>query len=717
MNIAIFASGKGSNFKAILEKVKKGKIKGYIRILITDRDCPAIQIAKEEEIPALILSAKNFENKKEYLERLIEICNEYNIELICLAGYLSKLPYDFVNKYYGKIINIHPALLPSFGGKGFYGINVHKAVIESGTKITGVTIHFVDREYDCGPIIAQEAIYIRPNDTPEKLSERISAIEHRLYPEIIAKICEKKIWLNEYKKVVYEKDKNLKGIKRALISVSDKTGIIEFARELEKLGIEIISTGGTSKLLKENGIDVIEIEMITNFPEILDGRVKTLNNKIFGGILFKRDNLEHINEIIANDIVPIDMVVVNLYPFEKVAQKEKNWSENLIENIDIGGVSLIRAAAKNYKDVITICDINDYSEIINLIKENKIDIETKKKFAIKAFEYTSKYDTIIYKKLNSDNHLFQKDRIELNLNKLFDLRYGENPHQKSSLYSISENLPFEKISGKELSYNNLLDAYGAVSCVMDFNKPACVIFKHITPCGIGKGMNIFEAFENAWNCDPLSAFGGIIAINRGFTIEIAEFLAKKFIEIVIAPEYQKEALDILIKKTNLRILKWNEDIRKYPLIKSIGNELLISESDNIVLGDKWEVVSGNITEKESDALKFAFTCVKHIRSNAIVLTDENKTLGIGAGQMSRVDSVFMARHKYENYLKNNTKPEILVMASDAFFPFEDAIEEAAKIGVSAIIQPGGSVIDKEIISKSKELGIKMVLTGIRHFKH
>lgn len=712
-NICVFVSGRGSNLKAIQENIEAGNIKGIIKIVISNKDCPAIQIAKNKNIPTIVIKPKDFQNEKGYSKRLIEICLKNEIDLICLAGYLAKLPEDFVNEYYGKIINIHPALLPAFGGKGFYGMNVHRAVIESKVKISGVTIHFVNTEYDKGPIIVQKAIEVLEDDTPEKLAERISKLEHQLYPEIIKLFCEEKIKL-EGEKVKIIKD-NIS--KRALISVYDKTGIIEFAKGLTEIGIEIISTGGTYKTLKENGINAKDIESITDFPEILGGRVKTLNNKIFGGILFKRDDLSHIKQIEENNILPIDIVVVNLYPFQKIAEKEENWSENLIENIDIGGVSLLRAAAKNYKDVLVICEPSDYKEILQLIKEGKIDIEFRKKLAIKAFKHTSSYDNAIYNKLSENRIVTENQTLNITLNKIFDLRYGENPHQKSTLYSLNTLLPFEKLNGKELSYNNILDAYGAVSAVLDFDDPACVIFKHITPCGIAIGNNIFEAFQRAYSCDPVSAFGGIIALNRKMDKDTASFLSKKFIEIIIAPEYEKEALEILIKKQNLRILKWNEDIRKYPLIRSVGQEVLISDSDNMILGDKFEVVSGEITEKEEKALKFAFTCVKHIRSNAIVLTNENQTVGIGAGQMSRVDSVFMAGYKYNSYLKENPKPDILVMASDAFFPFEDAIEEAYKIGVQAIIQPGGSIRDEKVISKAKELNIKMVLTGIRHFKH
>ncbi|PIS47038.1 MAG: bifunctional phosphoribosylaminoimidazolecarboxamide formyltransferase/inosine monophosphate cyclohydrolase [Elusimicrobia bacterium CG08_land_8_20_14_0_20_51_18] len=717
MNICVFASGRGSNFGAILERIKSGRIKGAVKLLISNKaGCGAKELAAGSGVPFLTLKSGDFSGETDYAARLEKLCRENRIDLVCLAGYMAKLPAAFVEKFRGKIINVHPALLPSFGGKGFYGENVHKAVLKSGAKVSGVTVHFVDPEYDSGPIIAQETVKVYAGDTPETLAARILKTEHELYPEIVGLFSENRIKLEGGKAVVLPPAAG-RGIKTALLSVSDKTGLVEFAGELEKLGVEIISTGGTYKTLRENGISSRSVEAVTGFPEILEGRVKTLNNKIFGGILFKRNDTAHLKELTDNEINGIDLVVVNLYPFREIAAKEENWSDKLVENIDIGGVALLRAAAKNYRDVAVVCGRADYKPLLEKMKSGGVDEETRKELAVKAFRHTSEYDSAIYAKLSSGALNLSPEYKSLHLNKIFDLRYGENPHQKAGLYSLNASLPFEKLHGKELSYNNILDAYGSVSAVSDFEDPACVIFKHVTPCGAARGENAAEAFEKAWSCDPLSAFGGIIAVNRKMDSGTAAFLSKKFIELVIAPEFDKEALALLRKKPNLRILRWREDAGKHPVFKSLGAEFLVSESDNSVLGDKWETVSGEITEEEKAALKFAFTCVKHVRSNGIVLSDGSKTLGIGAGQMSRVDSVFMAGHKYSEYLKKNPKPELLVMGSDAFFPFEDAVEEARRIGVSAIIQPGGSVRDGEVIEAAKKLGVKMVLTGIRHFKH
>jgi len=701
MNIAIFASGNGSNFNNLIELKKINYLKPEIKLLITDRDCRAMELAKTNNIENIKIDRNLKEN--EISDYLIKILKERNIDLIVLAGYLSKLPDDFTKKYYGKIINIHPSILPSFGGKGFYGEKVHKAVIQKGVKISGITIHFVDSVYDNGPIIFQKSINLYDYDTPETSAQKIHSIEHFYYPFVINMISENIIALDKGKVII----RDIKPTsKHALISLSYKTGIIEFAKELNKRGYLIISTGNTYRTLVTNGIRAASVESVSGFEEILDGRVKTLNNIIFGGILATGDK-KHIKQINENFIPKIEIVVSNLYPFKEAAEKYHPFEKELIENIDIGGVSLIRAAAKNYKDVIIITDNGDFNKVL----ENPDSEDLRKELSIKAFRHTYNYDKMIYEKLSGYNEM------EIKLKKVFNLRYGENPHQKSALYTQKDELPFIQLWGKELSYNNILDAYGSWQAAGDFEEPTCVIFKHVTPCGIARDLDITKAFEHAYSTDPLSAFGGVISLNRKVTREIAEYLSSKFVEIISAPEYEEEAIEIFKKKKNLRIIKWNKDTKDSKIYKSVGDEMLISDPDNIIISDKWEVVSGEISEREKKALLFAFACVKHIRSNAIVLTTDSATIGIGAGQMSRVDSVKMAEYKFSEYLKNNPKPDLIVMGSDAFFPFADSIIKAKEIGVSAIIQPGGSIRDKEVIEKARELGIKMVLTGIRHFRH
>ena len=724
-NIAIFASGEGTNFQALADAARAKQIKGKIALLVSsDKNAGAVKRAEKENIPSVVASLSDFKNPEAYDEYLADLCLKYKIDLICLAGFMLKLGPLILSAFENKIMNIHPALLPNFGGKGMYGMKVHKAVLASGARISGATTHFVNKDYDSGPIIGQRAVSVMSGDTPEKLGKRISREEHILYPSSVELFCDGLLRIEGRKvKISEEKtQKSLKKIKRALISVSDKAGIVEFARKLSDKGVEIISTSGTYKLLSEAGIKVTPLENITGFPEILGGRVKTLHPAVHGGILFKRDDASHIEDIEKLGIGSIDIVAVNLYPFSEVAKNAASWSDELIENIDIGGVALLRAAAKNYRDVVVLSSPEDYESVLKEISadEGDISIETRKKLSLKAFEHTARYDAAISEKLKVKNIGETKFPNELNLNlkKINDLRYGENPHQACSLYSGNKVLPFEQLRGKPLSYNNILDAYGTWQAVTEFEEPAAVIFKHVTPCGIGAGKDIIKAFERAWSCDPLSAFGGIIAVNRTLDGRIAEFLSKKFIEVICAPGFDKAALEILKKKKNLRLLKWNDFPKDNLVFKSIGDEFLISDEDKKLLAGKWDVPTvKKPSAREEKALKFALVAVKYARSNAIVLTNENQTVGIGAGQMSRVDAAFMAGHKYGQFLKDNPKPEILALASDAFFPFSDAIEEAAKLGVSAIIQPGGSIRDKEVIETADKFGISMVMTGIRHFRH
>ncbi len=710
MNVCVFVSGRGSNMDAIYSRLKKSKA-GKLALVVSDRHCPALEKAKKLGVWTERVEPKSFSSEKEYSLNLSSLMKEHGIDLICLAGFLSRLPGDFVSGYHGKIINIHPSLLPAFGGSGFYGQKVHEAVIKSGALISGVTIHFVEEKYDSGPIIVQQPVYISRGETAESLSKKINKVELFLYPRVVDLFCLGSIKLKD-RKVEISPLPSEKRELAALISVSDKTGLEEFAKGLESEGVTIVATGGTYSFLREKGIDAIEVESLTSYPEILDGRVKTLNNKIFAGLLYKREEKSHAIQSAENWILPFDFAIVNLYPFKQVSIKEENWSEKLIENIDIGGVALLRAAAKNWNGSCPISDPSDYPSILSEFKKcGKISQETAKKMAVKAFAHTASYDRAIFEKLSAI------DQFSISATKVMDLRYGENPHQKAALYSTSDSLPFEKIQGKELSYNNLLDIYGSFLSVSDFKKPACVIFKHVTPCGIAIGEDHRQAFLRAWSCDPLSAFGGIIALNGKMDASTADFISKKFVEVVIANDFSNEALEILSKKKNLRVIKFNKDIKSIPKFRSLGEEVLFCSPDDKILIDKWDEVSGSLNEEERQALEFAFTCVKHVRSNAIILSNGFSTVGIGAGQMSRVDSVFMAGHKYQNWLKENKKPELLVMASDAFFPFEDAIEEAARIGVGAIIQPGGSIRDKEVIESARVLKIKMVITGIRHFSH
>ncbi|MFN3550781.1 MAG: bifunctional phosphoribosylaminoimidazolecarboxamide formyltransferase/IMP cyclohydrolase [Endomicrobiia bacterium] len=526
-------------------------------------------------------------------------------------------------------------------------------------------------------------------------------------------------------------------MKNALISVYDKTNILEFASELQKLGIKIYSTGGTAKFLKDKNIDVEEISNYINFPEILAGRVKTLHPKIFGGILAERQNKSHLKDLKEYKIELFDIVVVNLYPFEETIL-ETTDEEKIIENIDIGGVALIRAAAKNFKDVIVVVDNRDYNLVLEKIKSTKIDIEFKKYLATKAFFYTSRYDSIISNWFLEKNKLdiFNFEDITIGLKKINSLRYGENPHQKSALYKLpkySNNyqtlIEAEKIQGKELSYNNYLDLDSALNIIKNFKNPACVIIKHNNPCGIAESTTILDAYKKALSCDPISAFGGIIALNREVDADTAKEIIKLFTECIVATGYTQLAKKTFSKKPDLRLLQicissclqQENELTQQIEFRQINGGFLLQTKD-LILGDNnlKIVTTREPSQQELLSLIFAYKVAKYTKSNAIVLAKGTQTVGIGAAQMSRIDALKMAIFKMnqmEKQIIDEIKDLPLVLASDGFFPFRDVVDESAKIGVKAIIQPGGSIRDEESIKAANEHNIAMIFTSVRHFKH
>jgi len=509
--------------------------------------------------------------------------------------------------------------------------------------------------------------------------------------------------------------------KRALISVFDKTGIVDFVSELVSMGWEIISTGGTSKELKNAGISIIEIAEITKFPECLDGRLKTLHPAIHGGLLAVRENESHMKQLEELGIGPIDMVVNNLYPFKETLLRNHVKHDEIIENIDIGGPTMLRAAAKNYQYVSVIVDPKDYSYIIEEMRNlGEICLETKQFLAAKVFQYTSSYDILIAEYFNKINNIEMPDLISFTFELKEKLRYGENPHQQAAFYvqmgDVSGTLAVaEQIHGKELSFNNINDANGAIETLKEFDAPTIVAVKHTNPCGIGSASTISEAYNKAYMADPQSIFGGIIASNCEIDEATAKMINEIFIEVVIAPSYSKTALEILQNKKNIRILVLPDITRRdYPTfhLKKVLGGLLVQGRNNVLLTDEIEVITKRQpTKEEMEDLLFAWKAVKHIKSNGIVLAKNLGTLGIGPGQVSRIWAL-------ENAIKQaGERARGSVCASDAFFPFSDSVESAAKAGITAIIQPGGSIKDQDSIDAANQHNIAMVFTGIRHFKH
>jgi len=509
--------------------------------------------------------------------------------------------------------------------------------------------------------------------------------------------------------------------KRALISVSDKNGITDFAKELVSLGYELISTGGTKKALQEQGIPVLSVSDVTGFPEILEGRVKTLNPFIHGGLLSKHDNPDHLKQLDEHGIQPIQLVCVNLYPFQQTIEKPDVTVADAIENIDIGGPSMLRASAKNHQYLTVVVDPSDYATVIEELKaEGTTTLETRRKLAAKVFRHTAAYDALIAEYMTNLAQEETPETLTVTYQLKQTLRYGENPHQQAAFYKKPLGSTFSianavQLHGKELSYNNINDADAALQIVKEFTEPAAVAVKHMNPCGVGTGNTVYDAFSKAFAADPVSIFGGIIALNREVDAETAAKLHEIFLEIVIAPSFSEEALAILTGKKNLRLLTIPFNDVKRPELKmtTIEGGLLVQEQDRYSLEDATITVptKRQPTDEEWEALKLGWKVVKHVKSNAIVVASKDMTLGVGAGQMNRVGSAEIALKQA------GEKAEGAALASDAFFPMDDTVEAAAKAGITAIIQPGGSIKDADSIKKADEYGIAMVFTGVRHFKH
>ncbi len=510
-------------------------------------------------------------------------------------------------------------------------------------------------------------------------------------------------------------------MKRALVSVSDKSGLVEFVKGLESLGWQIIATGGTQRLLEQQGVKTIGISEVTGFPEICDGRVKTLHPKVHGGLLARRDEASHLEALKENGIEFIDLVCVNLYPFRQTIANPDVTMEDAIENIDIGGPSMLRSAAKNYRDVTVVCDPADYAAVLAEIAEGgNTKVETRLALSAKAYTHTAQYDSCIATFMREKAGLSEKLFLEFDVKQ--GLRYGENPHQSAKFYSDNQTTAFslayaEQLGGKELSYNNIQDANAALNIVREFDEPFCVALKHMNPCGAAIGKTIEEAWSAAYEADKVSIYGGIVAVNRPLTAEVALGMKPIFLEIVMAPEFTAEALEILSTKKNLRLLKVDMTKSDKPINQyiSVNGGLLVQQLDTLTkeVTEDMCVTETKPTEAQLVDMNFGWRVVKHVKSNAIAVVKDGHTLGVGAGQMNRVGSAEIALKQAQAA----GFTEGLVLASDGFLPFDDTVAFAAQYGVTAIVQPGGSIRDEDSIRKANELGITMLFTGMRHFKH
>lgn len=702
IKIAVFASGYGSNLQALIDAIRQGKLHASIELVVVDRPgAYAVTRAEAAGIPTLVFNPRDFATKSAYEELIAAKLGELDVEYLVLAGYMRLIGPTLLTKYPQRIINIHPSLLPLFPGKDGIG-----QALKAGAQETGVTIHYVDEGMDTGPIIAQEQIIIRPGEERGSLERRIHQIEHDLYPRVLEEIFQAKRRSNM--------------ARRALISVSNKEGLVEFATELAELKFQLISTGGTAAILREAGLEVTEVESITGFPEILGGRVKTLHPKIHGGLLARLSDEEHQRDLQNQGISPFELVCVNLYPFQETISKPDCSLKDAIENIDIGGPAMLRAAAKNHEFLTVVVDPSDYGVVIDQLKvKGVVDSSLRRKLAAKVFRHTAAYDALIAEYLTKQVEEEFPERLTITYELQQSLRYGENPQQRAAFYraplALANSIASaQQLQGKELSYNNIRDASSALALVQEFEEPAAVAVKHMNPCGVGIGSTLEEAFSKAFASDPVSIFGGIVALNQQVDKKTAERLHNVFLEIVIAPSFTKEALKVLQTKKNLRLLtlpiKKGEPAYEFA---SVPGGMLVQTEDKVQPDTaEWQVVTKREpTTQELAALQFGWKVVKHVKSNAIVVNTGDMTLGVGAGQMNRVGAAEIALRQA------GKKAQGAVLASDAFFPMDDTVELAAKAGISAIIQPGGSIRDQDSIDKADQYGIAMVFTGVRHFKH
>jgi phosphoribosylaminoimidazolecarboxamide formyltransferase/IMP cyclohydrolase len=770
LNVAVFASGGGSNFQALLDHQAPGA-PWRIRVLVMNREAGAAARADAAGVPVRIIPTRDRE-PDEVAARTLDALEEFDVDVVLLSGYLRLLPSEVVSRYAGRILNIHPALLPAFGGQGMYGSRVHEAVLAAGARESGATVHFVSEVYDQGAILGQWRVPVRAGDTAPELAARVLRAEHRLYPSAVDHLCRalgagdeprrmKDVWLEEPPPPTTTPSHEAthvaasvaatpttepedRPMKRALLSVSDKTGIVELGKALTDRGWQILSTGGTARALREGGVDVVSVSDVTKHPEMMDGRVKTLHPAIHAGLLARRDRDDDMSALEEHGYGPIDLVAVNLYPFRETVAKGDVPVGQAMEKVDIGGPTMIRAAAKSHRDVWVIVDPGDYAAVLEEIDAGA-DPALRVRLAAKVFQHISAYDAAVAEYLVDQAEGFSGDglgeRLETSLRRIQTLRYGENPDQAAAFYGPETPAgisALEQHHGKELSYNNILDLDGALLTLSSFAhspRPAVVIIKHTTPCGLGVGETLGEAYQRALATDPLSAFGSVIAVNRPVDAPAAELMSQLFIECLVAPSYSDEAMATLTEKKNIRILTYPAggstdaatssflaDHGRVPEARTLrsvyGGMLAQTPPIPPFFGSddaSWKVVTERSpTEGEWDDLRFAWAAIFGVKSNAILLARDGGVLGIGAGQMSRVDSSRIAVRKAGDA---GHALDGSVLASDAFFPFRDGVDAAAEAGVRAVIQPGGSKRDEEVIAAADEHGVAMVFTGRRLFRH
>jgi phosphoribosylaminoimidazolecarboxamide formyltransferase/IMP cyclohydrolase len=697
VKLGVLASGSGTNLQAIIDAGLP------VAVVVTDRPgVAALERAASAGIPTTVVDrADHLPDRVAFTEAIVAALRAHDIDLVAMAGFMTVLAEPIFTAFPDKVINTHPSLLPAFRGA-----HAVPEALAAGVKVTGCTIHIATIEVDDGPVLAQEAVPVLAGDDEETLHERIKAVEHRLYPRVLRELTGG---------AAGEEALPADGpvpVRRALISVYDKTGLLDFARGLAGLGVTLLASGGTATALAEAGIPVTPVESVTGAPEMLGGRVKTLHPRIHGGILADRGQTSHRADLAAQGIEPIDLVVVNLYPF---------LERPSIETIDIGGPTMVRAAAKNHAWVGVVTDPARYGAILDELREDggRLSAATRADLALEAFAHTAGYDAAIVRWLDREalgggplpRHLI------LPLERVAALRYGENPHQAGARYRDRLGGGWldgmVQHGGKELSFINLLDFESSWRLVNSFDVPACVIVKHANPCGVALGASAADAYRKAFDCDSLSAFGGVVALNRPLDEETATAIGEVFTEVVLAPSFAPAALELLAKKKNLRLLECPPPTAGGLDLRRAGGGFLVQETDPPDEDrSTWKAVTKVApTGEQLDDMAFAMKVCAATGSNAIVLARGGVAYGIGAGQQSRVHSAEMAAKKADGRARGG------VCASDAFFPFRDGVDTAVAAGAAAIVQPGGSIGDEKVIAAADEAGVAMVFTGRRHFRH
>jgi len=749
--IAVGVSGAGSNLRALTAAAGRGELGGEVVVVFADRPCPALEWAVEQGIETALVPASpdgDADGRSAEDRVLAATLAAANVDVVVLAGYMRIVGPAVLAAFPARILNTHPALLPSFPGA-----HAVRDALEHGVTVTGVTVHIVDATLDGGPIVAQEAVPILPADDEASLHERIRTVEHRLLPRAVALVLAGALDVDGRRVRIdlEHAESRVPTPRRALVSVSDKSGLVPFAAGLVRHGFELVSTGGTARALREAGLAVTDVSAVTGVPEMLDGRVKTLHPRIHGGILADRRRADHRRQLIAAAIAPFELIVANLYPFGRAADRPGIGLDELVEEIDIGGPSMVRAAAKNHVSVTVVTAPDRYRAVLAALDaEGTVPLELRSTLAVEAFRHTAAYDARIAAELPArmaragvalpdEPGLPGADdpypaSLTIALEKVETLRYGEKPHQPAARYRRAGGDPdagpfagaVRILQGRSLSFNNILDASAADGIARSLRGPAVVIVKHTNPCGAAERGSLIDAWRAALEADPVSAFGGVVALTRTVDRVVADALVSLFLEVVVAPAVDPDALEVLATKPNLRVIvdpvlaTQHAPAAPDPTgqLRTAGGAVLVTAPDSL-LDDPatWSVAtSRHPTPGERADLELAWRLVRGVTSNAIVLVQDGMLIGLGSGQTSRVDAARQAVAKARAMLG----PERLVgaaCASDAFYPFPDAVEVCLEAGVGAFVQPGGSVRDADVIAVADAAGASMVVTGIRHFRH